>query len=402
MQRLLMIAFRNISRQKRRSLLTGAAMALGVAFTLFLSSFFNGLIDMFMHRTVDTTLGAIQIHKEGYLESDEPLKQDMMVSRELLASIRSVPNVRDVSARISFDGLLTNGSSASVTMVTAIDPAHEYLVCPGRHDLEGNETLTTKDKDSAIVGEELASTLGLNPGAESTLLVSTQKGQSNALGVTVKSLMTINLPLQSKTGMVVTLDFAQQLLRMASRATEYVIAVNNLGIVSSTARLLQKQLGAQYEVLTWRERDALAAQVMDQTGIVLGVIIGVLFLLVATGIINAMLMNVSERVRDIGTMLALGMRRYQVLAIFLLEAMILAILAALVGTVLGFAIVKLVALRGIELTVPDAKAVMIIPFINWGMVIKTVIGASLGAVFAALYPAFRASRLTPIEALRVV
>ena len=126
----------------------------------------------------------------------------------------------------------------------------------------------------------------------------------------------------------------------------------------------------------------------------------VLFLLVATGIVNTMLMSVYERVREIGTMLALGVRRWQVTALFLLEACALGLVSSLVGVAIGWGIVHAIGVRGFTMRQPGGDAALMFPYVDLDFLLLVMAFALVGTILSALYPAWKAARLRPVEALR--
>jgi putative ABC transport system permease protein len=153
-------------------------------------------------------------------------------------------------------------------------------------------------------------------------------------------------------------------------------------------------------VTTWGDLDPATKTRVDSFKYVLLFIALVLFLLVATGIINTMLMSVYERVREIGTMLALGVRRWQVTILFLLEATALGLISSIVGAALGLLIVQWLGRNGVTMPQPGGDAIVIYPSMNASFLLTVVTFAVFGTILAALYPAWKAARLQPVEALR--
>lgn len=400
--KLFKIALRNLFRQRRRTALTGVAVALGVCSVVFCVGFFNGVILMMMKLTVESSIGAVQIHKKGYADADLPLKFDMPEDAAMIERIKSVKGVRAVAPRLMFEGLMNNGASASVVIGTGISPKEEYEVCPGRTEQFGANPITSRKGEEVIVGEELASSLDLKVGSAATFLAPTQRGTSNALDATIKGMLEIKLPLASKVVGIVPLDFAQSLVRMPGRVTEYAVAIDDIEVAPAIAATLASTLGPEYEVQTWREREPSAAAGIDRFGIVVTIASFVLFLLVGAILMNSMLMSLQERVREIGTMMSLGVRRHQVLGIMLTEASLLGFFAATVGAIIGALIVLWLHNRGVEFVLRGAAPLIVFPFAGLSLIVKTICGAVIGAVVAALYPAFKASRLSPVEALRTL
>jgi putative ABC transport system permease protein len=399
MKRLIAIAMRNLLRNKRRTLLTGISVLVGVTFVVFLNGFFNGFVTTIIRGTVETQIAAIQVHRQGFLDAaSDPLKKDM--PDNLGEKIKTVPGVLAVAPRLSFEGFANNGTQASVFTAVGIDPRSEYLVCPRRDHSTGGKRFAGVDEAKVFFGEQLARSLDLKPGASVSLLSATQRGNQNALDAEVAGTLTLNIPFAGKRAAVTTLGYAQQLLRMPGRVTEYAVAVNDLDRAAEVAAAVRAALGPDYDVVTWQQRDPDASAFVGRLRVILAIISVVFFVLILSGIVNTMLMSVYERVREIGTMLAVGVRRSQVMVMFLAEATALGLVTSAVGAALGGAVVFYLSRKGVMLTPPGQKPEAIYPFVTFMNVALAIAAASIGAALAALYPAFRASRLKPVDALR--
>jgi putative ABC transport system permease protein len=312
-----------------------------------------------------------------------------------------VPNVKALTPRISFNGLLTNGSRGAIAVITAVDPATVQEALP-KIDLylEGTP-LTKDDRNGAHVGLVLNHALDLKPGVPLMLQAQGLGGRDNALDLEPRGVLAGQNPLEGKRAVTVPLGFAQSLLSMENKVTEYVVAIDDVGRLDETAAALQAALGKDYEVQTWEQlRPGLRDARLIQRAI-LGAM-SLIFLIIALfGVANTLLMTVLERTREIGTLLAVGMTRSQVARLFVLEALLQAVIGAFAG--LGVALVLItLAQNGGGLTVSMGAGqgyfrmmptlLPAVPFIAVG-------AACIGSMLAALSPALRAGRMRPVEAL---
>ena len=285
-----------------------------------------------------------------------------------------------------------------------LDLATEKQAVPraGFDVLPGGRALTAGDHAQAILGNELARSFG---GVERvTLASSSPKGRANSLDVSVEGLSVSSLPFENKRVVAVPLKLAQELLGMEGRVTELAVAVDDLRDLERIAAELRAALGPQYEVHTWQELQPFVRDIISRQRFVMGLISVILFVIIITGIINTMLMSVFERVREIGTMLAVGMKRRQVLAMFMLEATLLGVLGGVGGVLLGSALVRAIAAKGIPMSMVanSGSHSVLRPELSPSFVVLTLAVAVVGALGAAAWPAWRASRLDPVEALRSV
>ena len=204
MKRLIAIAMRNLLRNPRRTALTGVSVLVGVAFVIFLNGFFNGFITTIIRSTVETQIGAIQVHRAGFLDaSADPLKKDM--PDNLGAQIKTVAGVSAVAARLNFEGFANNGTQASVFTAVGIDPSTEYVVCPRRDQSTEGKRFASINETKVFFGEQLARSLDLKAGASVSLLSATQRGNQNALDAEVAGTLHLNVPFAGKRAVVTTL-----------------------------------------------------------------------------------------------------------------------------------------------------------------------------------------------------
>ncbi len=400
--RLILLSLRNLTRNKRRTLITALAIVFGAAAIICLQGFANGFVTNLIEAVVLSKLGPIQVFRKGYIGADDPLKLTIAESPELLATIRAVPGVTAVAPRISFDGMVSNGSESTLFMATAIDPAQEYQVCPKRvtRVAPGSQPLGVDQDGRGLIGKTLAEALGAKVGTTLVMQAAGPHASSNALDFEVSGFLPTQNIAESKRLATVTLGFAQDLLRMHGRITEYAIGISDLEQADQVAQKLRAALGDEYEVTTWYELDVATRTRQNSLTYVMLFIALVLFLLVATGIINTMLMSVYERVREIGTMLAVGVRRWQVTSLFLWESIFLGLISAACGTTIGYTAVYALGRHGVAVYPPGGDKTVIYPYIGFHFLALVVIFVLVGTMLSALYPAWKASRLDPVEALR--
>jgi len=405
------LAFRNLWRHRRRTLITMSALVIGMTVVIFLAGFRNSFIKLIVDDAIRSEAGAFQVHRAGYMDSTDaaPLDLNLPVDAAMEAKILAVPGVAAVTPRVRFAGLVSSGSTSTMFIGTGIDPVREYTVCPDFRfrAVDANGATTTpigpERADGILMGKELADGLKVKIGDTVTLLVKTAAGGMNALDATIVAYTLATNPFAGKRGIFVPLPFAQKLTGMEGKATDYVAAVGDPENVDAIAGAERTALGGTFEVQTW---DVLAPFVKDavtRLSYVLGIVGAVLLTIVITGIMNTVLMSVYERVREIGTMMALGMKRRAILGLFVAESLGMAATGAAVGVALGLGIVLWLNHAGIPISPPGGgMTASLRPFLHLQFVVSTVLVAFVGATVAAIYPAFKASRLRPVEALRAL
>jgi putative ABC transport system permease protein len=426
---LLKLAARNLRRNRRRTVITLVAMVVGVTGMVALRGFINGQQDVMLENIIDGRLGAVQVHRLGYVKNvlTSPLQLDMVDTPELRAQLASTAHVTAVAPRIEFGAMVTtpdkrpppdDGSElpeadqgkTSFFLATAIEPETEGRVTPRRHRLVGQGRMFPKpDAPELVLNAEFAvgldahlhdPTAPLPPIEQQLALLAGDRdgalnGENMVLGGTFPSFS----PGDKRVGLV-PLSIAQRVLRMEGRVTEYGLALDDYQRADQVRDALQAKLGPEYEVHTWAQLFPFIKSLTGTQDFIFSIITAVFLTVVLLGIVNAMLMSVLERTREIGTMLAVGMRRRQIIKLFLFEGMVIGTIGALLGLTVGLVIVAIAHSKGIPLPAPGATVDSIVrPWVSLRFVLGALAGTPVGAGLATFWPAWRASRLKPVEAL---
>lgn len=426
---LLKLAVRNLKRNRRRTAITLVAMVIGVGVMVGLRGFINGQQEVIVENIVKGRIGAVQVHRKGYVKNvlTSPLQLDLGDTPELRQQLAGTEHVTAVSPRIEFGAMVAtpdkrpapeDGSElpesdqgkTSFFIATAIEPGSEAKVTPRRHNLvTAGRMFPGADAPELVLNAEFA--VGLEatlhdpkapqPPIEQQIafLASDRDGALNGENVVLGGTFPTFSPGDKRVGLV-PLTVAQRVLRMEGRVTEYGLAVDRLENVDGVRDALQAKLGADYEVHTWSELFPFVKTITATQDFVFSIVSLVFLTVVLLGIVNAMLMTVLERTREIGTMLAVGMKRRQIIRLFMLEGFVIGFVGSSLGLAVGLIAVAWANAKGIPLPAPGATVDSIVrPWVSARFVIGALIGTPLGAALATLWPAWRASRLRPVEAL---
>jgi putative ABC transport system permease protein len=427
---ILKLAARNLLRNRRRTAITLAALIIGVGVMVVLRGFINGQQRVIVENIIDGRLGAVQVHHKGYVQNvlTSPLNLDIADSPELRAKIAAVPGVKAVAPRIEFGAMIStpdrrpppdDGSplpeadqgKTSFFIALAIDPLAEGKVTPKRHSLvDKGRMFPASDSEELVLNADFAVGLetSIHPAAEalpplehrSALLAADRDSALNGENVVLGGTFPTFAPGDKRFGLV-PLATAQKLLRMEGKITEYAVAVEPQERADEVRDALQATLGPDYEVHTWSQLFPFIKTLTGTQDFIFSIVSGVFLTVVLLGIVNAMLMTVLERTREIGTMLAVGMRRRKIISLFLAEGMVIGLVGGALGLLVGYSVVLWLHHTGIPLPAPGATVPSIIrPFVTTRFLITAIIGTPVGAALATLWPAWRASRLRPVEALQ--
>ncbi len=405
---LMRIAVRNVVRNKRRTVITLLALLIGVGVMVSVRGLLNGLQASMIESVTKGQVGALQVHRKGYLKNvlSSPLDLQVPANEAFLKKLAAVPHVIGVAPRILFGGMINVEEETLFVMMFAVDPKREFVALPKRRDTfsaPAQAFVTGSSDEGVVVTEELAKgllgTKRRDFSAPTAILAPDRDGALSAENAKILGTMAMSAPGEKKIALV-SLALAQRLLKLQGQATEVAIAVDDLEYGPQVAADLRQLLGDTYEVHQWDEIALFFKDVVRRQEIMLSVIASVFMILMLLGVANTMLMSVLERTREIGTMMAVGVRRSKIIGLFLLEALTIGVLGGLVGGAVGLGVVTYMGLHPLHIALPTSPVpFVVVPFIGMGYIASVVAIAGVGALFFALYPAWRASRLRPVEAL---
>jgi putative ABC transport system permease protein len=396
---LLRLAVRSLLRQRRRTALVMMAVALGTLAVTGVRGFLNGLQRELVRGFAEGQVGAVVVQRQGFADSTDvaPLTPSIHVTPELLRQLEAVQGVRCVAPRIVLPGLVAVGEESTFALVVGVDEAREPCVASKRAELvvEGQWL----NGASAVVGLELLRGLRGKLGDTVTVLSNDQDGVMNAVEARVSGKLAAATQGEKKL-VLLPLAKARELVRMPDQATEIAVAARNLDDVDALTERVRTALGPGYTVRSWKQVAGFAHELVTTQDKALNVVVMVFLVVILMGLMNAMLASVLERTREIGTMVSLGAKRRMVVMLFVTEAMCIGFVGSLIGVMLGGAIVLALGAQGIDLTTPGSSLPQhLVPFSRPTFLLRMVALGTFGAGLAALYPAWRASRLDPVQAL---
>lgn len=401
---LLALAARNTLRNRRRSALTALAFAVGALAVVLLRGASEGFVQLVLEEVVRGRTGAIQVHPRGYGEALEALPTWLTFTEDpaLEAELAGVEGVTAVAPRLRLTALASNGAVEAPVLVRGVRPEAERAVCPafGR-DVIPPGTPLGADSTGAVLGRALGRAFGLaeNSPGRVTLSATSPGGRANAVTLEVQGLSALALPFENKRVVVLPLERAQALAGLAGRVSEYALDVADLEAPEPTVERLRAALGDRAEVQSWKELEPYARDTVKRQRLVVAFVALVLGLIVLLGIASTTAMQVHERTREIGTLLALGLRRAQITALFVAESTLLALAGAAVGSLSGAALVAWAHARGIRLALLDT-ALTLRPELDAAAFGGALALAVVGGGVSALLAARGAARLDPAQALR--
>ncbi len=398
-----LIAVRSVIRQPRRSAMGFIAVGTGVLAYLLAAGFIEWMYYGLREGTIKSGLGHIQVSREGYRAGGraDPYRYLLPDGSREEAVLEALPGVVTVAPRLAFSGLASVGDATISFIGEGIVPEREGALADTVEVVAG-KALASGDPDGIMLGQGLARTLQAKVGDTVVLLVNTETGGVNAVEGKVRGLFSTVTKAYDDSALRVTLPLAQRLLRTKGAHTWVVLLNDTARTDAVTAELRKRFAGAGLEVSPWHDLADFYAKSVALLSRQVSVVKWMIGIIIVLGISNTLFMNVTERTGEIGTAMALGTKRRQILRRFVVEGVVIGTLGGLAGVLLGWLLAVAISRVGIPMPPPPgmARGYVAEVMVTWPIVLDAAILAIATTLVASLVPAWRASRLDIVAALR--
>lgn len=417
--RLLRLAWRNLWRNSRRTLIAMAAIGFGYAMLLFVACLMAGLRQQMVESGTDLVLSDAEVHAPSYYP-DRPINQtlggrDGTDVSALVAAIAADPRVEAASPRVYGYGLVSATHQSAGAQLLGVVPDQEQKITVLQSRMVKGSYLTGRIAKGVVMGDKLATTIGVEVGSEIVVLTPATDGSTGNDLYTVVGMFHTGLDAMDRDLVLMPLASLQDLLRLSpGRIHEVGIKLHDSDITAATktAAALAVQLSKSFpvRVRAWPELAPELADYVQFNRRVTFILFLIFFLLAVMGIVNTMLMAIVSRTRELGMLLAVGMRPVQLVGLIVAEAAILAGGSLVLGGAVGSPVLWYLQVHGLYLGgsrgAISLGGVVVGPLWygrqDFAAYTQAALGLAVTAVVSALYPALRAARFRPTEALRKV
>ena len=412
MLNVLKIALRNLARFGRRTLLTSTLITLGIVSVLLFVAIAGSFKAMMIGQFTDAVLGHIEVHRKGYVASIDnlPLNLNMppaMVGR-VEQALKKLDAVEAYSNRVKLGAMFSNFTETTSIRINGIDPQAEVAttpMLPGRMS-EGSKQGPVLKRGEILIPQLLARGMKVKVGDTIVLVATNRDGSVNGKTFTVRGILESVSGPSGRDGYI-QIDDARELLRMKdAEVSEIAIRLKNPAQLDQVyAKLSQELAGvtnkdgkAALEVHTWADLSPFAsiARMIDLLTLFIKIM---LVSIVLVSIMNVMVMAVYERIREIGTIAAIGTPPRKILSLFLAEGLLLGVGGTALGTVIALAIIYALNIWKITFNFGMQQGLVLSPAIRPVDVVIVAVMVVIVALLASLQPAWKASRMDPVTAL---
>lgn len=399
------LALRNLSRQRRRTYTALGAIGFGVVAMLLAGGFVEWTFWGMREGAIQSRLGHIQVTRPGYFEagSADPLAYLLPDRLEEEINLDAIPAVEVVSPRLVFSGLISHGDLTIGFTGEGVDPEKDAALSKHLTIIAGDR-LSPDDVNGMLLGGGLAVNLGVTVGDTVVLLATTRSGGLNGVEGAVRGLFHSASKTFDDSALRLPIDTARQLLRV-SGAHKWVMLLDETEHTDAVLQALETRYPESKSGLEFTPWHALAdfynktVKLLSKQMLIVRVVIAVIIIL---SISNTLVMSVLERTGEIGTLMAIGFRRRNILQLFINEGLLLGIIGGLLGVIIGFVLAKIISAIGIPMPPPPGMEVGFTGriLVSWQLAAGALVLAVTTALFGSIYPAWKASHLEIVDALR--
>jgi ABC-type lipoprotein release transport system permease subunit len=400
------IAWRNIWRSKTRSLVILVALTLGLASGIFYMAFYKGMLDQRINSAIKTEVSHIQIHHKQYLENPDK-KLVINATDSIVKIIQNVPGVETVSNRTIINSMIQSPTTGSGVKIAGINPKEESRVTNLPSKIIKGDYFETNRRNPIVIGRKLADKLKIK--LKSKVVITLQDFNGNITGAAFRVIgiyETSNTTYDETSVFVQASDLNRLLGLDANSCHEIAVLLRQNEALSSVKNNLTSQL-PQLDVKTWREIMPEVSLLESTFGLTMYIFIGIILLALLFGIINTMLMAVLERTKELGMLMAVGMNRIRIFTMIMAETVMLSVFGGLCGIILGWLLNIYFGINGIDLGAWSTAYksmgfdTLIYTRLTWSITFQIAAMVFITGLLAAIYPAIKALRLKPVEAIRI-
>jgi putative ABC transport system permease protein len=405
MLKFIKLAARNVFRNKRRTLISLLVMIFGASALVLAGGFMLYSFWGLRESTIHSQTGHLQIYHKDYFNREE--EKNLELGLDSLQMIREMalarPEVNLVTPRIDFTGLISNGDKSAVFIGQGLAPEQEAQMMGLFGRPESILALRNGTEDEVVLGAGLAKSLNAKEGDYLTLMSTTSDGALNAIDVLVKGTFTTGISDIDKRFLKVRNETAQRLIN-TDRVRNLVLLLGYTEMTEPVRQQLQSQCdaaGLPVVVKTWLEMAPYYRSVVALYNAIFGFLVLVIFVIVLGSTANTIVMSISERVQEIGTLMAMGTSRSKLMQMFLYEGLVLGLLGAVMGLLVAGGLSWWINSAGVLMPPPpgwDEGYPLGIRIETWLVVVVFAL-MMITAVISTLAPAIRAARMKIVDAL---
>lgn len=333
------LAFKNLTRHKKRTVVTALVISFGIFIFLLSDSLVIGLRNISLDNNIDLQTAHVQIMSQEYWDEREESPLDYLLNQNdqfINETINNSPNITQYSSRLSFTATINNGQEEYPIQAIGIQPEKEKDIFELEEYILEGEMLSSGQK--AVIGKSLADLMGFEVGDYITLLFKTKEGTFNTIDAELQGVLDTPNPVINEMNVYIPLSLAQNSLNLNNKISKYLIRLENRDYsIEIAANLNEKfnQQGLDVKAYNWEQLSKEVLAMVRQGNIENLVMLAIIILLATVGVINTVILSALERLEEIGMMKALGLKAREIIYLFVLESAGIGFIGSAAGVIFG-------------------------------------------------------------------
>lgn len=402
------IAFRNIIKRPRQTLILLMAIAVGLFAILFFQATIDGFYQKMIENVVDASLGHLQVNRKQFRQRKDA-KFFIPGGEKVIKAIESTPHVTACSPRVLAQGLISSPETSYFTTICGVDYRMESAVTVNARNIIKGNPVMREDHDGILLGKAMADKLKVDVGDKVVIMARNVSGEMEGSALRVRGVFKASLEGLEKTYVYVSIDTARKILGIGQGLHQVAVRIDDPRLADDTVSLLKKKLqDPLLAVETWAEIEPVLWQQIQMSSVSSWIMFSIVFAALAFGIVNSFLMEIFERIREFGVMLSLGTPRAGVFFTILWESAFLGVAGCVLGVLLSLLVMGVIMGGRMDL----ANFARGLEYFGFGSVLpleikpgglaRSLLATMATVMLASVYPAARASLFKPVEAMRYV
>ena len=402
---LLKLAWRNLWRNRTRTWLSTLVIAIGLVAMIFMDTMMVGMNTNMVKNATDSLMGHAQMHALGFRD-EQDVKLTINDLDQALLQLEKHPDLKARSLRIVTQSMLSSSGGGEPVFSLGVDPEEEQLLSKFDEAIIEGEYLDSVSGQKLILGWKLAEKLELGLGDRLVLTAAdAESGEMVQELFRLSGIFKTGEEKMDASMVLVARKTLQSMLKLEGRIHQIALRYSKLTQDGTPVNTLKKpDDSSKNELLLWTELMPSLYMISKMTDLSMAIMGTILFLIIALGITNTLLMGLYERMFEFGVIKSIGTTPWQAARIMFFEAVCLGFVSIIVGLILALFVTALFANYGIDYIGIEFSGVTfqekIYPSYKWSRLVLYPF-LSLGfTLLASLYPAFKLWKMLPVEALR--
>ncbi|MBS1544418.1 MAG: ABC transporter permease [Bacteroidetes bacterium] len=399
---LAIIAWRNVWRNRTRSGVVIGSMVVGIWALAFGGGFMQSFMIGYIRSSIQHETSNGQIHHPEFSQ-DQDVNYVIHDPDAILSFLKQQRQVRNICTRSIVNGMISSSRQATGIRIVGVDPAFEAAVTQLDSLVNAGEYFDHVSHP-VLIGEKLAEKLKVKVKSKVVLTFQDINGNITAGQFRVAGILHAASLVINESSAFVVRESLNRLLGIPDAVHEIAFTTidgtDDKAFASQISKAFPDEK-AEY----WGDLSPTLVFMQQWMGVTLRILIVIIMMALAFGIVNTMLMAVLERMRELGVLMALGMKRSRVFFMIMYETIFLSTVGGPLGLLAGSATVSYLGEKGIDLSnySEGLEAIgyenILYPSLAMTDYAQIVTGVLITAVLASVYPAWKAIQYNPVEAI---